>query len=73
MRYNYMNAIKKTIHSDGVFSLELLKNRNLVSGSFDTIIKIWNPNNCLLINTFVWHKCTDGQLKLLSNDNIATS
>ena len=57
-------------HTNVVFSLTVLQNGNLVSGSVDNTIKIWNQTTGALIQTLAGH--TDGvdALTVLQNGNL---
>lgn len=54
-------------HSEGIYTLAVLKSGELASGSFDGKIKIWNVSACELIHTLRGHK--DQIMALLSIEN----
>ena len=56
-------------HSDHVNSLEILPNENLISGSDDKSLKIWNLNKLVCLNTISYGKCIS-QLVAFKEDTI---
>ncbi len=56
-------------HRDWVYSLAVLPNGNLASCSWDTTVKIWNPNTGSLIFNLTNHTYVVRILALLPNGN----
>jgi WD40 repeat protein len=54
-------------------ALATLPNGNLASGSYDSSIKIWNPNTGTLVYTLILHTNTVFALATLQNGNLASS
>ena len=59
-------------HSDSVWSLQLVANNKLASGSEDKSIKIWNVETGVCIRTLTGHRETIYSLHLLSNNRLAS-
>lgn len=55
-----------------MYSLAVLTNGSLASGSVDLTIKIWNLNDGSLINTLVGHTSFVVSLAVLKNGNLAS-
>ena len=66
------DSVVKTLngHSSLVITLTQLSNGNLVSGSADSTIKIWNLENGSLLNTLTAHTSSVISLLVLSNGNL---
>ena len=62
-------TLKKTLtgHIDSVYALTTLSNGDLVSGSWDNTIKIWNGNDLSLKKTLTGHTDAVRALTTLSN------
>ena len=59
-------------HKLSVCALAVLKNGNLVSGSYDSTLKIWNPTTGASIQTIkISHMAIAPKFTVLHNDNIA--
>jgi WD40 repeat protein len=50
-------------------SLAILPNLNIVSGSYDTTINIWNGTSYELISTLLEHNNTIGALAVMPGSN----
>ena len=61
-----------TGHTDWVWALTVLQNGNLVSGSVDRTIKIWNPTTGALIQTLTGHTYYVVALTVLQNGNLVS-
>lgn len=53
-KYEYKNSLLD-IHDDVVSCIEKLSNGNLISGSLDSTIRIWDPNSGQLYRVFEGH------------------
>lgn len=71
-RYEYKNCYEK-VHDDMISCLERLSNGNLVSGSLDSRIKIWDANSGQVLREFEGHTHEVTQIIELHNGNIASS
>ncbi len=60
-----------TEHTSYVYSLNLLPDGSLISGSFKSI-KIWNSNNGTLVRTLTGHTGAVSSLVLLSDNSLAS-
>ena len=61
-----------TGHTNVVQALTVLQNGNLVSGSSDNTIKIWNPTTGALIQTLTGHTDWIWALTVLQNGNLVS-
>ena len=59
-------------HTDSVFSLAVLQNGDLASGSWDNTIKIWDTNTGSLKRTLVGHTGYVWSLAVLQNGDLAS-
>ena len=59
-------------HGADVFQLAILRNKYLVSGGYDSLIKIWDFNNGQLINTISGHTGYVRSIAVLNNNDIAS-
>ena len=59
-------------HTSSVWSLTILQNGNLVSGSLDKTIKIWNSKTGTLIQTLDGHTQGVFSLTVLQNGNLVS-
>ncbi len=71
---NYNQVLKKILtgHTDTVASLIILPNSNLVSGSWDSTIKIWNSTSFELIANLTDHTNKVSSLAILPNTNLVS-
>ena len=65
--------MKQTLsdHESDVFALAILRNGDIVSGSHDKTVKIWNENGQLK-NTFKYHSTHVHSVAALPNGDIAS-
>ena len=61
-----------TGHTLSVKALTVLQNGNLVSGSADSTIKIWNPTTGALIQTLAGHPAPVLALTVRQNGNLVS-
>ena len=59
-------------HKISVYSLKLISNELLASGSYDASIKLWRLNDFSLVQTLNGHKQTVQCLELISSDVLAS-
>ena len=59
-------------HTGGVLALNFLQNGNLVSGSGDLTINIWNPTTGALIQTLIGHTSAVYVLTVLQNGSLVS-
>lgn len=71
-RNKYNLSIDYVIASRYVIALATLSNGNLVSGSLDHTVKIWNPYSGSLLFPLVGHAQLVTALITLSNGNLAS-
>ena len=60
-------------HTSGVYGLTVLPNGNLVSGSADNTIKIWNPSNGSIVQNISNDSIDNRALTVLQNGNSVSS
>ncbi len=69
----YEGNIVKTISINyRSYALAVLNNSNIVSGSYDRTIKIWNSTSFKVIQTLTGHLGEINDLKILPNSNIVS-
>ena len=66
----YHSTLSPNGHSKGIYTLALLSNGNMLSGSVDLTVKMWNPQNGNFISTFETGLTMIG---ILQNGNFATN
>lgn len=71
-RYEYKNSFT-SIHDDEVSCIEKLSNGNLISGSLDSTVRIWDANTGQLFRVFEGHTHEVSQILELRNGNIASA
>ena len=71
-RYEYKNSFTG-IHDDEVSCIEKLSNGNLISGSLDSTVRIWDANTGQLFRVFEGHTHEVSQILELRNGNIASA
>jgi WD40 repeat protein len=62
----------KDVHSSGVYSLAVISNELIASGSTDKTIKIWNITSDEIIKTLYGHEGAPQSLLALSDKKLAT-
>lgn len=67
-----LNLTKEKAHLSEIYSLEVLKNDDLVSSGKDNLIKIWDSNSLELKKTLSGHTGTVYSLKAISNNYLAS-
>jgi WD40 repeat protein len=73
MNTNQSKSINSGAHNRSCLSLYLLNNNNLVSGSEDTSVKIWSPNNEFRFrNNLLGHTGPINDLLFLNNGDLAS-
>jgi WD40 repeat protein len=67
-------SLKRTLtgHSGSIFSLAVLQNGDLASGSRDKTIKIWDSSTWELKRTLVGHSVRITSLAVLHDGNLAS-
>jgi WD40 repeat protein len=70
-KYDYRKSVS-TIHKDEVTCVELLQNGNLITGSLDSAIKIWDPVSEQIFKKYEGHVNSVTHIIELMNGNIAS-
>ncbi len=73
-KYEFKGKLKCTLtgHSSAIYSLILLPDGNLASGSGDGTIKVWDTNDFQCLSTLTGHSNFIWSLILLQNGNLAS-
>eukprot|EP00038_Savillea_parva_P018694 m.25077 g.25077 ORF g.25077 m.25077 type:complete len:539 (-) comp4209_c0_seq1:129-1745(-) len=74
-RFSFHGNCVSTInaHDDAVNSIITLQNGRVVTGSEDTLVKVWNPNSAELITTLTGHTSGVNCLAELAGPNLVAS